>query len=162
MNDASSDAALVANDSSVPDSNAPVDAGSREDRSVPDLSLNDAAVDHSASDAMAPEDAAVGDARRVTYEGEVRPILRERCGACHTTGSSALAESYAYTQQQGHSWCSGELVGDCIERHARGQEVRQPMMCGSALFYHRDWVPCMSEEQRALVLQWHRDGMPER
>lgn len=114
-----------------------------------------------ASDAEA-RDAVVVDARRVTYEGEVRAILRDRCGTCHSMGSSPLAESYAYTQQRGHSWCSGELVGDCVERHARGQRLADGTQCGSSLFYHRDWVPCMSEDERSLVLQWHASGMPER
>lgn len=122
-------------------------------------------ADLSALDLGATTDAS---AQRVTYVGEVRPLLQARCSRCHSmdgatpVGDTFFPDRYADLLRPSQR-CAGDVVGTCVGLAVANQAVEGDG-CRTYVVrpFHRESWPCLSAAEQALIAAWIQGGMPER
>jgi hypothetical protein len=86
-----------------------------------------------------------------TYAQDVKPILDGRCANCHTAGGIAPFALDNYADAKSHA----AVIADAV------QESRMPpWRAGAAdVTYLRN--PSLSDEQKAILVAWAKNGAPE-
>lgn len=103
---------------------------------------------------------------RLTYNGEIQPLLAAKCAKCHSVGGSspvgiAFVDSYAEVQKAS-KYCLEFTVGVCIGR-AIAQQQAEGTGCRTYLPpYHRDGWKCLDEAERMQIAGWVAGGLLER
>lgn len=97
------------------------------------------------------------------YTQDVRPILQQKCGPCHTTdaeGGVNHATDFADTQKPSEV-CEGMMVYECMLVRVRNGEMPENAGCTGDAAADAENASCLTAAQQDVLAGWVNAGAPE-